>query len=880
MDQFKRLAALMIALPVALSSTAQLAASALSVEEYVQNAITIAEDDSHGYSQIHRWGPDYDCSSMVITSLNQAGFDTGGAIYTGNMIPGLTYNGFEWIPWDDLNGLDDLRRGDILLNEECHTEIYLGRDTLVGARGEYGHPDYGDHNGEEIRISPFYDYPWDGVLRYKYDVPTSAPSEAEVFTYGSDFAVGESVYFSIFSINAKKQTLQIKKDGVKFKNINVTNKYHYSFTVDEAGVYTYSLTASNDLGSTTSKEGSFKVYSERPSGLYITADTSLCAAGDPVTFRFTSENATQQDVMIDDWGQLYDVTGKKWFTKTFDYAGSYNYALTASNPVGQTTTPFGTVIVYDCKPEALEAEAESQFAAEGSYVGFRVSSQYAAEQYLEIAKDGQTVITEDVTGRPQPRIKLDEAGEYRYRLTAKNKFGETSTEWQELTIYNSAPENAQLTISGDAFAVGEDVTFTCKAENAELTELVLESESGREERITLDGTDSLTKSFTEAGIYNCSLRTVNRFGETYTVPIHFTVFAVSPMMPTLSADKDSYTVGEYANFTFDAGKRDKLRMKLIIDGEEYENIDVTGRWQYMVLLKEPGEYAVKIFASNPCGTTRSDTVKFTVKKGPEIIESDYRFVGWEWDVGLATAIFELRDDLPEKEEPADTPDTPDSPDTPDTPDSPETSDTPDDADKKDTSDEPPRRLVLNAETESYIYDPACEREGEAVFNARITFGGETYTDQMYAILLPGSHTYALSGWRRNAANEAEAVFNCTQCENDEFTVAAKVERTVNEAAMTVDYMASAEYDGKTFVWSFSTRAGLIGDIDGDGKLTANDALLTLRVSAAIDYTSEVMDALGDTDTDAVITSADALDILRSSTGLPAPEILGTIKEIG
>lgn len=43
------------------------------IETYVQNAINIANDNTHGYSQINRWGKDYDCSSLVITVVENAG---------------------------------------------------------------------------------------------------------------------------------------------------------------------------------------------------------------------------------------------------------------------------------------------------------------------------------------------------------------------------------------------------------------------------------------------------------------------------------------------------------------------------------------------------------------------------------------------------------------------------------------------------------------------------------------------------------------------------------------------------------------------------------------------------------------------------------------
>lgn len=36
-------------------------------------ALAIANDNSHGYDQAHRWGIDYDCSSLVISAFEHAG---------------------------------------------------------------------------------------------------------------------------------------------------------------------------------------------------------------------------------------------------------------------------------------------------------------------------------------------------------------------------------------------------------------------------------------------------------------------------------------------------------------------------------------------------------------------------------------------------------------------------------------------------------------------------------------------------------------------------------------------------------------------------------------------------------------------------------------
>ena len=57
------------------------------INSAVEWAVGIANDDSHGYDQIGRWGPDYDCSSLMISAWQQAGVPVmaNGATYTGNM---------------------------------------------------------------------------------------------------------------------------------------------------------------------------------------------------------------------------------------------------------------------------------------------------------------------------------------------------------------------------------------------------------------------------------------------------------------------------------------------------------------------------------------------------------------------------------------------------------------------------------------------------------------------------------------------------------------------------------------------------------------------------------------------------------------------------
>ena len=140
------------------------------VEQAVKWAISIAADDTHGYDQANRNGPDYDCSSLIYHAFHNAGFDV--PIPAGNtetMIQHFTNAGFTWMPGLG-NSANELIRGDILLNITSHTEIYIGQQQNVGAHiNEFGGitgGQTGDQSGDEISVSDWYSYPWDGILRW------------------------------------------------------------------------------------------------------------------------------------------------------------------------------------------------------------------------------------------------------------------------------------------------------------------------------------------------------------------------------------------------------------------------------------------------------------------------------------------------------------------------------------------------------------------------------------------------------------------------------------------------------------------------------------------------------------------------------------------
>ncbi len=134
----------------------------VTIEKYLATAYEIAADDSHGYSQENRWGPDYDCSSYVITCLRSAGLETGLAERTANMRQELTKYGWNATAF---TSMDTLERGDILLTPVNHTEFYIGDGKNI--RAGTGNGITGDQSNE-IGIREFHmngTHGWMYVLR-------------------------------------------------------------------------------------------------------------------------------------------------------------------------------------------------------------------------------------------------------------------------------------------------------------------------------------------------------------------------------------------------------------------------------------------------------------------------------------------------------------------------------------------------------------------------------------------------------------------------------------------------------------------------------------------------------------------------------------------
>ena len=162
---------------------------ATRIDKMCNEAVRIANDNSHGYNQAARWSPDFDCSSLVYYCAAKAGYNvpTSGTRYTGTMLQHFKNAGFRVDEYD--GNLNDLERGDILLNTTYHTALYIGNGQIVEAsideNGGISGGKTGDQTGHEIHVRGVYNYPWTHVLTAPKDgeTPTPTPTPAPTNKY-------------------------------------------------------------------------------------------------------------------------------------------------------------------------------------------------------------------------------------------------------------------------------------------------------------------------------------------------------------------------------------------------------------------------------------------------------------------------------------------------------------------------------------------------------------------------------------------------------------------------------------------------------------------------------------------------------------------------
>lgn len=143
---------------------------AKSIEAAVKWMEKIAADNTHGYDQAHRLGPDYDCSSFVSQGLIEGGFNIKKGSTTSTLYSQLKAEGFKPCtkPW---------KRGDIHLSVGHHVVTSTDANNIVHAsineKGTATGGKTGDQTGREICVRSYYEYPKGWTYHLRYAEPTS-----------------------------------------------------------------------------------------------------------------------------------------------------------------------------------------------------------------------------------------------------------------------------------------------------------------------------------------------------------------------------------------------------------------------------------------------------------------------------------------------------------------------------------------------------------------------------------------------------------------------------------------------------------------------------------------------------------------------------------
>lgn len=160
------------------------------VDTYVSFIEDIAKDNSHGYAQDKRnGGTDYDCSSVLGTGLNKAGFKVSPSSTTRNLREQLLACGFTSIPVTAAR-----KRGDIFLKEGHHVVTCTDANNIVHAsineKGTATNGKEGDQTGKEICTRSFYTYKdgWDYHFRAPVEKTEAKPVSKPVVSTSTKYS--------------------------------------------------------------------------------------------------------------------------------------------------------------------------------------------------------------------------------------------------------------------------------------------------------------------------------------------------------------------------------------------------------------------------------------------------------------------------------------------------------------------------------------------------------------------------------------------------------------------------------------------------------------------------------------------------------------------
>ncbi|MGI6212207.1 MAG: fibronectin type III domain-containing protein [Anaerovoracaceae bacterium] len=451
-----------------------------TINKAVSWATKAAANRNIGYTlnTSRRWGPyDYDCGTFVTTAYRKAGLSLSGFVVVGNsMVNIYKANGFKWITSYNLNSYSNLKKGDVLVDKDQHTEMYIGGGKLVGAHWDWDGVS-GDSSGREVSVQNYYNNSgnihWDGVLRYVGNAskPTISSAKLDHTWYDSD----DTITATMSAKREKSRTLTIysKSTGEKVYSTSIgsSGKVTLSASKLSSGYYYAKFTASNSVGTDTSKKkyfcvntvpsySSFKLTKSSISSTSSTTATVTAKHASSITMQVknTVTGATKTKTTT---GSSCTISGKNYDN------GLYDVSFILKNKAGSNTTSARSLRIYGTKSKTVSrAATSSSFTYDGSKKTpslkvYDKNYNVVSSKYYKVSYSTSRVNAGTVSGKVTGTKGYSGSAGFSFTIKRKSASDATIASMKERTYTGKLiTPKPSVKLSGKKLVSGQDYTMS------------------------------------------------------------------------------------------------------------------------------------------------------------------------------------------------------------------------------------------------------------------------------------------------------------------------------------------------------------------------------------------------------------------------------------
>lgn len=337
------------------------------IQKAIDWAVSIANDNSHGYSWVPAWrtGPDYDCSSLVGHALYNGGFTGIGTklktMSTSTEASYLAQLGFKDVTSSvNISTGKGLQAGDVLW-KSGHTEMYIGNGQVVGARqstkpcyckNNNGHSGWcigcyncgelkGDQTGNEISVRAYsYWKPWTKV--YRYNAKTNGGTINTTTTSSTNNQYNANAKFDIGTYKC------IYKSGMNMRSGAGTNYSKVGAVTYNWDIYVWKIDGNWGYGQFAGKQGWVCLDSKyfQKVNIPVPATSAISnisseniAVGKSITINWSAVSGADNytiGIRSSHVNQDIKVGNSTSYNYTLSYAEKYDFYIKASNVSGSS----------------------------------------------------------------------------------------------------------------------------------------------------------------------------------------------------------------------------------------------------------------------------------------------------------------------------------------------------------------------------------------------------------------------------------------------------------------------------------------------------------------------------------------------------------------